>query len=123
VLLRKRSRHLKSSNLVSPHMSKNFWAPVHILMRTLLAQLPENNHALTVAKMTAISSQVFVCGCEIPPPRETRMSAATRNATASAARMYFAATAPHVIFASSRCCRQAGALVLNSGVPGSRRHK
>ena len=62
-----------------------------------------NNHALTTAKMTLISSQAFVCGCPIPPPRDIRTSAATRNTTASAERMYFAATTPQVMFASSRC--------------------
>ena len=78
---------------------------------------------LTAPKMTLMSNHVFVWGCEIPPPRDTRISAATRNATESTARMYFAATVPHVIFVNSRCCRHAGAAVLNSGVPGSSRHK
>jgi hypothetical protein len=72
--------------------------------------------------MIATSSQVFVCGCPTPPPRDKRSSAAERNAMASPARMNFAAT-PHDIFARSRCCRQAGALVLNNGVPGSSRQR
>jgi hypothetical protein len=73
--------------------------------------------------MTPMSNHVFVCGCEIPPPRDIRISAATRNAAESTARMYFAATVPHAILVNNRCCRHAGALVLNSGVPGSSRHK
>ena len=32
-----------------------------------------NNHALTTAKMTPTSRQVFVCGCGIPPPSELRV--------------------------------------------------
>jgi hypothetical protein len=56
----------------------------------------EKSHALTAAKMPAMISQVLVCGREIPSPRGKRISAAARNATASAARMYLAATVPHV---------------------------
>ena len=73
--------------------------------------------------MMAISSQVRVCGGVRPPPREARATAAIRNATLSNAMMYFAATMLQVILANNRCCRHAGALVLNSGVPGSRRHR
>jgi hypothetical protein len=87
------------------------------------AHLCANNQALTRAKMMPIINQVFVCGWRIPPPRAKRMSAAARKAKESAARMYFAATESHVIFASNRCWRHAGALVLKSGVPGSSRHK
>jgi hypothetical protein len=50
-------------------------------------QRAENNHALIAAKITPISIHVFVCGCEILPPRNNRMSAAAVNATASTARM------------------------------------
>jgi hypothetical protein len=88
-----------------------------------MSHVRENNHALTIPKITLMSNQVLVCGCEIPPPRDMRIRAATRNTTASPPRIYFAATARYVIFASSRCCRHAGALVLNSGVPGSSRQR
>lgn len=77
---------------------------------------PENNHAQTMTKMTPMSSQVRPWGR--PPGRARRTRPAARNAIASAARMYLAATTARHIWARSRCCRHAGALVLNSGVPG-----
>ncbi len=82
----------------------------------------QNNHALIAAKMTPISNQIFVCGPE-PRPQSARMSAAAKNATPTTARIYLAATPPQPIVASMRRCRHAGALVLNSCVPGSSKHR
>jgi hypothetical protein len=75
---------------------------------------------LTAPKIAATINHVRLCGVARPPPRT---SAANRNPRPTTASMYFAATADQLSFASSRCCRQAGALVLNSGVPGSRRQR
>jgi hypothetical protein len=76
-----------------------------------------------MAKIMPISNHVRLCGCCLPPSRTRRKLPAIKNAHANTPRMYFAATVPHVIFANSRCCRHAGALVLKSGVPGSSKHK
>jgi hypothetical protein len=51
----------------------------------------KNNHALTIPKMTPMSSHVFAWGC--PPARDIRVTAAARNPTASTAKMYLAITA------------------------------
>jgi hypothetical protein len=82
-----------------------------------------HNQALTMPKMTPISSHVRLCACCLPPSRARRIAPAIKNAHASTARMYLAATRGHPIFASNRCWRHAGALVLKSGVPGSSRHR
>lgn len=68
-------------------------------------------------------SQVLVCG-GVPASarRPMRETARTRNTNASAARMYLVAILGHIC-ESSRCWRQAGALVLNSGVPGFNRER
>jgi hypothetical protein len=51
----------------------------------------KKSHALTAAKMIPTSNQVRVCGWRSHPPRDRRIIAASRDATASAASMYFAA--------------------------------